>query len=144
LIAGFPGEREEDFEDTLSLMREVRYDSGFMFKYSPREGTAAAALEDDVPAETKQRRLEGIVALQRELSEEVAQGLCGSVQEVLVEESAGNGTDGVAWKARTRTGKTVLLDSAGVGPGAIALVRLARRRGLIFQGELLETVSPGR
>src|SRR5690606_6876716 len=69
IIAGFPGETEEDHQDTLSLMEYVKYDFGFMFSYSERPGTSAARkLEDDVPEETKKRRLTEIIDLQRKHS----------------------------------------------------------------------------
>ena len=68
-IVGFPGETEEDFEQTLSLMREVGFNGLFAFKYSPRPDTAAAALEDDVPNPLKEQRLQRVLALNREVKE---------------------------------------------------------------------------
>jgi tRNA-2-methylthio-N6-dimethylallyladenosine synthase len=124
-------------------MREIRYDSAFMFKYSPRDGTGAAAWPDDVPAATKQERLEQVVELQRLCSEQALQSVAGTVQEVLVEEKEGRSGEDV-WKTRTRTGKTVYLDSEKVSLGTIARVRLVERIGLVFGGELLEIVAPGR
>lgn len=86
MITGFPTETEEDHKDTLSLMEYVKYDYGFMFAYSERPGTMAARkLEDDVPQETKKRRLSEIIALQRQHCQEKTEQHLGQVQEVLIE-----------------------------------------------------------
>lgn len=86
MITGFPTETEEDHEDTLSLMEYVKYDFGFMFAYSERPGTLAARkLEDDIPLETKKRRLQDIIALQQKHSLYRTQQHLGKVEEVLIE-----------------------------------------------------------
>ncbi|SIS42228.1 tRNA-i(6)A37 thiotransferase enzyme MiaB [Zobellia uliginosa] len=86
MITGFPTETEEDHKDTLSLMEYVKYDYGFMFAYSERPGTLAERkMEDDVPEETKKRRLSEIIALQRQHCQERTEQHLGKVQEVLIE-----------------------------------------------------------
>ncbi|MFD2586338.1 tRNA (N6-isopentenyl adenosine(37)-C2)-methylthiotransferase MiaB [Croceitalea marina] len=86
MITGFPTETEEDHKDTLSLMEYVKYDYGFMFAYSERPGTLAARkLEDDVPLETKKRRLAEVIEVQRKSSLYRTQQHVGKVQEVLIE-----------------------------------------------------------
>jgi tRNA-2-methylthio-N6-dimethylallyladenosine synthase len=85
IIVGFPGETEADFDETLSLLEEVRYDAIFSFKYSPRPNTAALSLEDHVPEEEKSRRLTIVQERQREIQIRRHDGLVGAVQEVLVE-----------------------------------------------------------
>ena len=86
MIAGFPTETEEDHQDTLSLMRYVKYDYGFMFAYSERPGTMAARkMEDDVPLATKKRRLAEIIALQQEHSNYHTQSYVGQTVEVLID-----------------------------------------------------------
>ncbi|MDO5608102.1 MAG: tRNA (N6-isopentenyl adenosine(37)-C2)-methylthiotransferase MiaB [Capnocytophaga sp.] len=86
MIAGFPTETEADHQDTLSLMEYVKYDFGFMFAYSERPGTLAARkIEDDVPTETKKRRLTEIIDLQQKHSAERTREKIGQVCEVLVE-----------------------------------------------------------
>jgi len=86
MIAGFPGETEEDHQDTLSLMDYVKYDFGFMFAYSERPGTLAARkLKDDIPQETKLRRLREIIALQQEHSLLKTRTHLGKTEEVLIE-----------------------------------------------------------
>ncbi|WP_435625847.1 tRNA (N6-isopentenyl adenosine(37)-C2)-methylthiotransferase MiaB [Flagellimonas sp.] len=86
MIAGFPTETEEDHQDTLSLMEYVKYDFGFMFAYSERPGTLAARkLEDDIPAETKKRRLQEIINLQQKHGLFRTQQHVGKTEEVLIE-----------------------------------------------------------
>ena len=85
IIVGFPGETEADFERTLSLMEEVRYIDLFSFVYSPRPGTKAAELIDDLPRTAKMARLDRLMALQRRITREISQTYVGSVMNVLVE-----------------------------------------------------------
>lgn len=86
MIAGFPTETEEDHQDTLSLMEYVKYDFGFMFAYSERPGTLAERkMEDDVPEETKKRRLQEIIEIQQKHSHYRTQQHLGKVEEVLIE-----------------------------------------------------------
>lgn len=94
VIAGFPGETEADFEATLELMRRVRYDSAFMFKYSERKGTVAfRELPDTVSEDEKTRRLSAIIAQQNAISLEINQGYIGRVEKVLVQGPARKGHD---------------------------------------------------
>jgi tRNA-2-methylthio-N6-dimethylallyladenosine synthase len=85
LIVGFPGETDDAFAETVSLVEQVRYDSAFMFKYSPRPGTAAAELDDDVPLDVKKARLQELLTLQDEIALAKNQALTGRRMEVLVE-----------------------------------------------------------
>ena len=89
IITGFPTETEEDHQDTISLMKYVKYDFGFMFAYSERPGTMAARkFEDDIPEETKKRRLSEIVALQQEHSKYRTEQFLGKTVEVLIEKAS--------------------------------------------------------
>jgi tRNA-2-methylthio-N6-dimethylallyladenosine synthase len=85
IISGFPTETFEDHVMTLDVMREVKFDGAFMFKYSPREGTKAFRMKDDVPEEIKAKRLQEIINLQQQLSFELNQELIGKEEVVLVE-----------------------------------------------------------
>lgn len=85
IISGFPTETAEDHQMTLDVMRQVRYDGAYMFKYSPREGTKAYRMEDDVPEEIKTKRLQEIIDLQQKLSFEINQHLIGKEEIVLIE-----------------------------------------------------------
>ncbi len=84
IIAGFPGETDEDFEATLDLVKTVGYDNAFTFIYSPRKGTKAAAMPEQVPQNIKSARLQRLIALQEEESSKICAGLVGSEQSLLV------------------------------------------------------------
>ncbi|MBT2159803.1 tRNA (N6-isopentenyl adenosine(37)-C2)-methylthiotransferase MiaB [Zobellia barbeyronii] len=89
MIIGFPTETEQDHKDTMSLMEYVKYDFGYMFTYSERPGTMAERkMEDDVPEETKKRRLSEVIALQRQHCQERTQRHLGKVQEILIESTS--------------------------------------------------------
>lgn len=85
IISGFPTETFKDHVMTLDVMREVRYDGAYMFKYSPREGTKAFKMEDDVSEETKSKRLQEIINLQQQISFDLNQELIGKEEVVLIE-----------------------------------------------------------
>lgn len=85
IIVGFPGETYEEFEETLSLVREVRYDAAFTFIYSPRPGTKASIMPDDTPYEEKSRRIQKLIDLQQEITSDVCRQQVGKVERVLVE-----------------------------------------------------------
>lgn len=85
IIAGFPTETEEEHQMTLDVMKKVRYDGAFMFKYSPREGTKAFRMNDDIPEDVKSRRLQEIVDLQQIISYEINQETIGKEEIILIE-----------------------------------------------------------
>ncbi|MBI2092911.1 MAG: tRNA (N6-isopentenyl adenosine(37)-C2)-methylthiotransferase MiaB [Deltaproteobacteria bacterium] len=85
IIVGFPGETESDFQDTLEVVKEIAFDGMFAFKYSPRPGTKAAAMKDDVPQKEKEARLQKLLELNSKIWKEKAQRLVGTMQQVLVE-----------------------------------------------------------
>lgn len=85
MIVGFPGESEDDFEQTLTLMEEVRYADLFLFVYSPRPGTKAAELPEELSREQKVERLERLLGLQRRITLEINKSYLGTIQDVLVE-----------------------------------------------------------
>lgn len=91
IIVGFPGEEREDFEQTVSLIKEVKFTSLFTFIYSPREGTPAAAMPDPVSRKEKGKRLSELLRVQEEISVDVLGSLVGTTQRVLCEEVAGDG-----------------------------------------------------
>jgi tRNA-2-methylthio-N6-dimethylallyladenosine synthase len=108
VIVGFPGETEDDFRATLEVVEEVRYESAYTFIYSPRHGTEAAALPDQVPEDVKHRRLERLVeAVQRIAADRNAERV-GLVEEVLVE--GPSRTDPAKLRGRTRRNTTVNFD----------------------------------
>ena len=113
IIVGFPGETAEQFQRTLDLVREVRFDVVHVAAYSPRPGTVAARLVDDVPAAEKERRRAAIEEAQTEIAAEINAQLLGRDVELLVD-----GFQGGRWRGRTRTNKLVFFDADGNAPGA--------------------------
>jgi tRNA-2-methylthio-N6-dimethylallyladenosine synthase len=105
IIVGFPGETDEDFEQTLEVVEEVRYDSAFTFIYSPRRGTEAADLPDQVPDEVKHERLERLVDVVQRIAHEKNSTRIGTSEEVLVEGTSR--TDASLLRGRTRGNVTV-------------------------------------
>jgi tRNA-2-methylthio-N6-dimethylallyladenosine synthase len=122
VIVGFPGETEADFEATLALMRAVRYDSAFMFKYSRRELTRAAKWDETVSEEEKGERLQAVIALQERIAAEVNAGLIGAEVDVLVEGPARRRAGWLAGK--TPHFKTTVFPDSGAAPGDIVSVRV--------------------
>ena len=109
MIVGFCGETEQDHQDTLSLMREVEYDYGYMFAYSERPGTPAhKKMKDDVPADVKQRRLSEVIALQGELSTMRLKGYVDKNHEVLIEGTSKK--DPNQWRGRNSQNVVVVFD----------------------------------
>jgi tRNA-2-methylthio-N6-dimethylallyladenosine synthase len=110
IIVGFPGETEEDFQQTLDLVREVRYDAAFTFIYSPREKTPAARWEgrDPVPNPVKKERLNRLMELQYQISWEANQALIGRTELALVEGISKKNSQ--VWACRTHSNKVVLMD----------------------------------
>ena len=102
VIVGFPGETEEEFEETISLIEQVRYDALFTFIFSPRSGTPAASMEDPTPKEEKNRRFDKLCAVQNRISEEIHREYVGKTMRCLVD-----GADGEQLTARTEGGRLV-------------------------------------
>lgn len=137
VFCGFCGETLEDQADTLSLMREVGYDSAFMFKYSERPGTYAARhYEDDVPEEEKIRRLNEIIALQNELSLESNRRDIGKTFEVLVEGYSKRSREQMC--GRSQQNKMVVFPKGNTKPGDFVQVRITEASSATLIGELVE------
>jgi tRNA-2-methylthio-N6-dimethylallyladenosine synthase len=105
IIVGFPGETERDFEETLEVVEEVGFDGAFTFVYSPRQGTEAAAMADQVPDDVKRSRIERLVDVVQRIAHERNQARIGRVEEVLVE--GPSRTDDSLLRGRTRRNVTV-------------------------------------
>ena len=135
IFCGFSGESEQDFEDTLSLMREVRFDMAFMFKYSERPGTFAAKhLPDNIPEEVKIHRLNQIIALQNQLSLTSNLNDIGKTFEVLVEGYSKRSRDD--FYGRTSQNKVVIFPKNGTKIGDLIDVTIHRATGASLIGEI--------
>lgn len=135
IIVGFPGETDEEFEDTLSLMREVEYDSAFTFIYSPREGTPSAKWEDNISHEEKKERLQRLNELQDEISRRKNEQLRGQVVEVLVEGESKKNREVLS--GRTRTNKLVNFHGSHELIGNLVNVRITEPQTWTLKGELV-------
>jgi tRNA-2-methylthio-N6-dimethylallyladenosine synthase len=131
IIVGFPGETEDDFLETLDVVEEVRFDGAFTFVYSPRSGTEAAAMPDQVPQEVKRDRIERLVDTVQRLASEQNRGRIGRVEEVLVE--GPSRTDGSLRRGRTRRNTTVNFEGSAT-PGDLVPVRIASATSTTLQG----------
>jgi tRNA-2-methylthio-N6-dimethylallyladenosine synthase len=133
IIVGFPGETEEDFEQTLSLVEEVGYDGAFTFVYSPRRGTEAATLPDQVAHELKVARMERLVEAVQRRGRERADRFLGRTVEVLVE--GPSRTDPSRLRGRSRHNKVVNFDGLGE-PGDIVDVRITAATSQTLSGSV--------
>jgi tRNA-2-methylthio-N6-dimethylallyladenosine synthase len=136
IIVGYPGETEEEFAATYRAMEEIRFDSAFMFKYSPRRGTVSAGYEDDVPAEVKQRRLASIIELQRRITDERSARFVGREVEVLVD-ARGN-RDPRTVVGKTREFKSAVLPGDPSWIGTLRPMRVTETRGVTLTGVPVE------
>ena len=139
LMLGFPGETDEEYENTMRFVAETRYDSAFMFAYSPREGTKAAVLENQVPEGVKMERLNALIALQNEITLERNAGQVGSVYEVLVERRSPK--DPLKWTGLNRQGKTINFPSPRDLQGQLVTVKAVKSHLWGFTGEMLPARS---
>ena len=136
MFTGFHSETEEDHQETLSLMREVGYDSAFMFKYSERKGTFASKnLPDDVPEEVKLRRLQEMIDLQMELSLESNKRDIGKEFEVLVEGYSKRSKQQLS--GRTSQNKVVLFENQGQKVGDLVRVKIKEASAITLFGDII-------
>jgi tRNA-2-methylthio-N6-dimethylallyladenosine synthase len=132
VIVGYPGETEEDYQATVRAMETIRFDSAFMFKYSPRRGTVAAGLVDDVPPEEKQRRLASIIELQRAITDEQSTRFVGRTVEVLVEGMSNRDQGRVVGK--TQEFKNAVFPGRSSWIGTLREMKVAGSRGVTLTG----------
>ena len=124
LIVGFPGETDEDFQQMLDFLREIRYDSAY---------TPAATMENQVEESVKKERLSALMAVQNEISLAINEKLLGKTLEIMVEGPSKN--DAYVWMGRTRTNKIVLFAHAGEKPGDFIDVRITHPQTWVLKGE---------
>lgn len=135
IIVGFPGETEEDFEQTRVLMEAAQFDNAFIFKYSPREGTPAAHWPDDVPAEEKLRRNHVLLRDLDRWGLAINEALVGKSLPVLAEGPSLRKAD--RWAGRTTTNKIVIFEPRpGLQAGDIVTVHMDRAAAQTLYGTL--------
>lgn len=140
IIVGFPGETKEDFADTLDLVHRVRFSNAFTFIFSPRSGTPAANMPDQVPEEVKKERLERLMEVQDCISRNINEELRGQEVEVLVEGTSEK--DENFLKGRTRTNKLVLFPGSEELVGQLVRVKITRPQTWNLYGELISAKNP--
>jgi tRNA-2-methylthio-N6-dimethylallyladenosine synthase len=131
IIVGFPGETEEDFRETLEVVEEVRYDGAFTFVFSPRRGTEAATMPDQVPEDVKRERIERLVDVVQRVARERNEERVGGVEEVLVE--GPSRTDPQLLRGRTRRNTTVNFRGEAE-PGDLVAVRIEDATSTTLRG----------
>lgn len=139
IIVGFPGETEQDFEDTLALVQEVGFDAAFTFIYSKRSGTPAAKMEGQVPLDVKKDRLNRLMEVQNLSSLHRNEEMLGKVVEVLAE---GPSRNPAVWTGRTRTNKIVLWPVEGkvYQPGDKVMVKIDTAQTWLVKGKAVQNV----
>ncbi|MCX6156153.1 MAG: tRNA (N6-isopentenyl adenosine(37)-C2)-methylthiotransferase MiaB [Candidatus Kapabacteria bacterium] len=144
IIAGFPGETEEDHLLTIKLMNEVNFDGAFMFKYSPRENTTAFKFDDDVSDEIKLRRLNEIIHLQNSLSAAKNRSEHGIVHNVLVE--CPSKRNHLEWQGRSDTNKTVIFPnfSGFYKTGDLVQIKIERSSSATMFGTPVNTITDSK
>jgi len=136
IIVGFPGETEEDFLETMSLLEEVRYAEIYSFIYSPRKGTAAAEMTDEIPADAKQEQFDRMLVMQQEISRQTWEADVGTVQEVLVEGESKMG-EGQLF-GRTTWNRIVNFTGPSGLAGQVVSVKIVKSYRNSLLGELLD------
>jgi len=140
IIVGYPNETEEQFEETMSLVREVGFEAAYTFIYSPREGTPAAKMHDNVPLEVKKERLQRLNTLVNEQSAEAMKQYKGQVVEVLVEGVSKNNSEVLA--GYTRKSKLVNFNGPKTAIGKIVKVKITDTKTWSLNGEIVEEFEP--
>ncbi len=139
LIVGFPGETDEDFQGTLDLLDEVRYDAVYSFKYSPRAGTPAARMLDQVPEEVKDERLARLNEKAWKQASDRCETRVGGIEEVLVDGPADRTPD--AFYGKSRQNKTVVFKGKGYQAGDVVPVRIESHKIANLYGQPIETTA---
>jgi tRNA-2-methylthio-N6-dimethylallyladenosine synthase len=138
IIVGFPGETEQDFEETLEVVEEVAYDGAFTFVYSPRQGTEAAMSPDQVPGHVKKVRIEQLVEVVQRIAQRQNAARVGRVEQVLVE--GPSRTDASVLRGRTRRNTTVNFAGSSA-PGSLVEVRIDDATSTTLKGAELGAVA---
>lgn len=136
IIVGFPGETDEEFEDTLDVVKKVNFEQIFMFIYSPREGTIAAKREDQIPEEIKHKRFDKLKKLYEEKVEENNQKYIGTMHKILIEGTSKN--DDKMFTGRTDTNKVVVFaPNEKSKMGDIVTIQITENHKWYFKGEII-------
>ena len=139
IIVGFPGETDNDFKETLHVMDEIKFDSAFNFKYSPRRGTKASEYDDQIPEVVKQDRLQQVIDIQKKHTLERNLDLVGTIQNVLVEKESKLSHH--QWAGRTDSNKWVIFDKKDAKVKDMLPVQISEARGITLHGHLIQNLE---
>ena len=139
IIVGFPGETDDDFIETLNVMDEIKFDSAFNFKYSPRRGTKASEYDDQISEEVKQSRLQRVINLQKEHTLQNNIKLIGRIEAVLVEKESKMSK--VQWAGRTDSNKWIIFDKQDSQIGDIKPIKIIKAQGISLHGQLAQNLE---
>ncbi len=139
VIVGFPGETEEQFMDTYNMMKEIEFDFAFMFKYSPREGTAAAEYEDQVDEKVRLERLSRLIDMQNEITNKKYKEQIGKIKEIYVEQVSKKNSEELAGKSRDFKITVFKADKSLIGK--FVKVKITEATGWTLKGELIEEID---
>jgi len=137
IIVGFPGETQKDYQETIDMMEEIKFDLTFSFKYSDREGTVAKSLKDKVADHEKLRRLQKLQALQEKHTLEKSNTLIGTIQEILVEGTSKNSDKEIM--GRTSSWKIVNFEGSKELMGRLVNVRITNAYSHSLRGKIIAT-----
>jgi tRNA-2-methylthio-N6-dimethylallyladenosine synthase len=133
IIVGFPGETEDDFEQTLSLCREVQFDNAYIFKYSPRRNTPATAMPDQVPQKIREERNHRLLELVNEIAARKYDAFIGRQVEILVEGPSKKNP--ARYTGRTHCNRIVLFDGSPRHQGQLMDVKITRTGSFTLYGD---------
>ena len=134
IIVGFPGETEEDFEDTLDVVEKLKFEQVFMFIYSIREGTPGAKMDNQIPEDIKHKRFDRLKALVESQIEENNKKYVGTIQKVLIEGKSKNNKK--TYTGRTDSNKVVILDAVEELTGKLVDVKIVSEHMWYLRGEI--------
>lgn len=135
IIVGFPGEKQSDFNDTLDLMRQIKFDSAFMFKYSKRRGTKAIEYDDQINEQVKQKRLAKVIQLQKMHTLFRNKKMIGKIEKVLIEKISKKSKSD--WAGRTESNKWVNFNMNNEKVGDEVDVKILSSNGISLRGKIL-------
>jgi len=138
IIVGFPGETDDDFRDTLQVMNEVKFNSAFTFKYSPRPYTKAAQFSDQIEETIKKERLDELIKLQKKHTLEHNLAKIGTFQKILIEKESKKSIN--HWAGRTDSNEWVIVDKNNNNIKDIIPVEITNATGVILHGKQIESV----
>ena len=139
IIVGFPGETDDDFEDTINVMNKVNFDSAYTFKYSPRKGTKATEYDDQIKESIKQDRLSRVIELQKSHTLLRNEVYVGNIENILIEKQSKRNKN--MWTGRTDSNKWVVFDKSGHSVNDIVPVLITESRGITLHGKISKKVK---